>query len=147
MNLEILGRVLLRCTHEYLLAPHLAAEIARQRDTVVERMALGRDHHDRCVGIRLAQVLSGGFFVRFLYLGRLLVEGDHEPLFVGAVELPERFNDRGFQRVGFLLGKLGRTHPKLEEWRRELQRGGSVRLVASSPYAETYSAEWNLSLP
>ena len=60
MNLEILGRVLLRCTHEYLLAPHLAAEIARQRDTVVERMALGRDHHDRCVGIRLAQVLSAG---------------------------------------------------------------------------------------
>jgi predicted transcriptional regulator of viral defense system len=50
------------------------------------------------------------------------------------------------QRVGFLLEKLGRVHPRLDEWRRGLQRGGSVKLVASDPYADTYSAEWNLSL-
>lgn len=50
------------------------------------------------------------------------------------------------QPVGYLLEKLGRTHPRLEEWRHGLQRGGSVKLVASSPYAETFSAEWNLSL-
>ena len=50
------------------------------------------------------------------------------------------------QRVGFLLEKLGKTHPRLAEWRDGLQRGGSVKLLASSPYAETYSAEWNLSL-
>ncbi len=50
------------------------------------------------------------------------------------------------QRVGFLLEGLGRPHPRLDEWRDELQRGGSVKLVASSPYAETYSAKWNLSL-
>ena len=28
------------------------------------------------------------------------------------------------QRVGYLLEKLGRTHPRLEEWRHGLQRGG-----------------------
>ncbi|WP_406698220.1 hypothetical protein V5E97_05140 [Singulisphaera sp. Ch08] len=50
------------------------------------------------------------------------------------------------QRVGFLLEKLGKTHSRLEEWRHGLQRGGSVKLVASSPYSETFSAEWNLSL-
>ena len=50
------------------------------------------------------------------------------------------------QRVGFLLEKLGKTHPRLDEWRHGLQRGGSVKLVASSPYAETYSENWNLSL-
>jgi predicted transcriptional regulator of viral defense system len=50
------------------------------------------------------------------------------------------------QRVGFLLEKLGKTHPRLDEWRHGLQRGGSVKLVANSPYAETFSAEWNLSL-
>jgi predicted transcriptional regulator of viral defense system len=50
------------------------------------------------------------------------------------------------QRGGFLLEKLGKTHPRLEEWQHGLQRGGSVKLVASNPYAETYSAEWNLSL-
>jgi predicted transcriptional regulator of viral defense system len=50
------------------------------------------------------------------------------------------------QRVGFLLEKLGRTHSRLEEWRNGLRRGGSVKLVASSPYSATYSSEWNLSL-
>ena len=50
------------------------------------------------------------------------------------------------QRVGFLLDQLGKSHSRLDVWRRELQRGGSVKLVANSPYSETYSAEWNLSL-
>jgi predicted transcriptional regulator of viral defense system len=50
------------------------------------------------------------------------------------------------QRVGFLLEKLGKTHPLLAKWRRELQRGGSVKLVARNPYAAKFSAEWNLSL-
>jgi predicted transcriptional regulator of viral defense system len=50
------------------------------------------------------------------------------------------------QRVGYLLEKLGRTHPRLEEWRRGKQRGGSMKLVANAPYSNTYSAEWNLSL-
>lgn len=50
------------------------------------------------------------------------------------------------QRVGFLLQKLGRHHPRLDEWRNELQRGGSIKLVASSPYSETHSVDWNLSL-
>ena len=50
------------------------------------------------------------------------------------------------QRVGFLLSKLGRPHPRLDEWKRDLQRGGSMKLVAGDPYSEVYSAEWNLSL-
>jgi hypothetical protein len=50
------------------------------------------------------------------------------------------------QRVGYLLEKLEHTHPRLQEWRRGLQRGGSLKLVASEPYSETFSPEWNLSL-
>ena len=50
------------------------------------------------------------------------------------------------QRVGFLLEKLGRKHPQLEIWRNGLQRGGSIKLVASEPYSDVYSPEWNLSL-
>ena len=50
------------------------------------------------------------------------------------------------QRVGFLLEKLRKTHPLLAKWRHGLQRGGSMKLVASSPYAAKFSAEWNLSL-
>jgi len=50
------------------------------------------------------------------------------------------------QRIGFVLEKLGCKHPKLDAWRTRLQRGGSVKLVAGSPYSGTFSAEWNLSL-
>ncbi len=50
------------------------------------------------------------------------------------------------QRVGFLLERLGHSHPRLEEWRESLQRGGSLKLVASAPYAATFSERWNLSL-
>jgi predicted transcriptional regulator of viral defense system len=50
------------------------------------------------------------------------------------------------QRVGYVLTELGLDHPRLTEWRRGLLRGGSLRLLASEPYASEYSAEWNLSL-
>jgi predicted transcriptional regulator of viral defense system len=50
------------------------------------------------------------------------------------------------QRVGYLLGQLGRDHPRLAGWRADLRRGGSLRLVASEPYSATHSPEWNLSL-
>ena len=50
------------------------------------------------------------------------------------------------QRVGYLLETLERPHPVLDKWRKKLQRGGSIKLVASSPYSETYSPRWNLSL-
>jgi predicted transcriptional regulator of viral defense system len=50
------------------------------------------------------------------------------------------------QRVGYLLEKLGRKHPRLAEWQHDLQRGGSIKLVASEPYSEIYSPDWNLSL-
>ena len=50
------------------------------------------------------------------------------------------------QKIGFLLGQLGYTHPGLEEWRRGLIRGSSVKLVSSEPYSPIHSKEWNLSL-
>ncbi len=50
------------------------------------------------------------------------------------------------QRVGYLLERLGQIHPRLEQWKDRLQRGGSVKLVPSKPYEATFSAEWNLSL-
>ena len=63
------------------------------------------------------------------------------------VNYTDRFDNQTLrQRVGFLLQTLGRPHHRLEQWRRHLLRGGSVRLAASEPYAETYSPEWNLSL-
>ena len=50
------------------------------------------------------------------------------------------------QRVGFLLESLGREHPRLDDWRQSLRRGGSLKLAANLPYAPTYSGRWNLSL-
>jgi predicted transcriptional regulator of viral defense system len=63
------------------------------------------------------------------------------------VTYTERFGNQNLkQRVGYVLEKLGRHHPRLAQWRDRLQRGGSVKLLASDPYSETYSAEWSLSL-
>ena len=63
------------------------------------------------------------------------------------VDYTDRFGIQNLrQRVGYLLDTLGRPHPALKRWQSGLQRGGSVRLVAGEPYAESYSAEWNLSL-
>ncbi len=50
------------------------------------------------------------------------------------------------QRVGFILDELGLSHPTVEGWRARAQRGGSSRLLASAPYASTYSERWNLSI-
>ena len=50
------------------------------------------------------------------------------------------------QRVGYLVERLGQSHPGLDDWKRHLQRGGSLRLVAGEPYSAVYSDEWNLSL-
>lgn len=50
------------------------------------------------------------------------------------------------QRVGYLLTELGHDHPRLADWRANLQRGSSLRLVAAEPYSATHSADWNLSL-
>ena len=63
------------------------------------------------------------------------------------IDYTDRFGNQTLrQRVGYLLQTLGHSHPRLDEWRRHLLRGGSVRLAAGEPYAETYSPEWNLSL-
>jgi predicted transcriptional regulator of viral defense system len=50
------------------------------------------------------------------------------------------------QRVGYLVERLGGSHLVLDEWRTRLQRGGSLRLLASEPYSATFSERWNLSL-
>jgi predicted transcriptional regulator of viral defense system len=60
-----------------------------------------------------------------------------------------RYADRGpvwRQRVGFVVERLGARSPTLDEWKTRLQRGGSLKLIGSRPYASTYSSEWNLSL-
>ena len=50
------------------------------------------------------------------------------------------------QRVGYLVERLGQSHRTLEDWKQRLQRGGSLRLVASEPYSQVFSDDWNLSL-
>lgn len=63
------------------------------------------------------------------------------------IEYTDRFDKQILrQRVGYLLQTLGYSHPRLDEWRRHLLRGGSVLLAAGEPYAAAYSPEWNLSL-
>jgi predicted transcriptional regulator of viral defense system len=50
------------------------------------------------------------------------------------------------QRVGFILDRLGLSHPQLDDWRNSSRRGGSSKLVAARPFASTYDERWNLSI-
>jgi predicted transcriptional regulator of viral defense system len=50
------------------------------------------------------------------------------------------------QRVGYLIEAVGGRHPAVDEWREHLERGGSLKLVASNPYSPVFSERWNLSL-
>lgn len=50
------------------------------------------------------------------------------------------------QRVGFVMERLGLSHPALEGWSRTTERGGSRKLLASAPYAPTYDGRWDLSI-
>src|SRR5206468_4661820 len=58
MNLDALLRGLLGRAHEDLFPAHLAAQVARQGDAVVERMLLGGDDRDRRLAVGLAQIFS-----------------------------------------------------------------------------------------
>jgi predicted transcriptional regulator of viral defense system len=50
------------------------------------------------------------------------------------------------QRTGFVVEELGLAHPAIETWRSRARRGGSSRLLGTSPYAPTYSERWSLSI-
>ena len=59
----------------------------------------------------------------------------------------ERFNVAVLRsRVGYVLDRIGLSHPNLETWRASSRRGGSSRLVGSEPFARTFDERWNLSI-
>ena len=50
-------------------------------------------------------------------------------------------------RVGYILDeRIGLEHPTIATWIKNVQRGGSRKLVAENPYAPTYSEKWGLSI-
>jgi len=54
------------------------------------------------------------------------------------------------QRVGYLLELLDIEHPRLDDWQRHTQRGGSSKLLGSAPYTidgqRFWSERWNLAI-
>ncbi len=50
-------------------------------------------------------------------------------------------------RVGYILDeRLGLSEPRIEGWKKNVQRGGSRKLVADGDYFSTYSETWCLSI-
>jgi predicted transcriptional regulator of viral defense system len=63
------------------------------------------------------------------------------------VEYTERIGSPlGRQRVGFLVEALGLNHHCFDKWAKEATRGGANKLLASEPYAPTFSERWKISL-
>ncbi|MEI8017544.1 MAG: hypothetical protein WCH39_05045 [Schlesneria sp.] len=50
------------------------------------------------------------------------------------------------QRVGLILEKLEKNHPRLNEWADHATRGSSAKLDATSEFSSVYSERWRLSL-
>lgn len=55
------------------------------------------------------------------------------------------------QRTGLIMSVLEISHPVLEKWQAQAQRGGSSKLVASAPYSTPekptrFSKAWNLAI-
>ncbi len=121
---------------------------------------------DRYFGLREYQ--PQGYPVRVTTPERTLVDGLQDPALSGGfenvlrawvrardildldalAEIVDRFNIEVMrQRVGFILDQLGLAHPAIETWRTRAKRGGSSKLVGSTPYdGGYYSERWNLSI-
>lgn len=50
------------------------------------------------------------------------------------------------QRIGYILETMGFQHKKLEAWKNNLLRGGSVKFIAGNDYSGNYDTKWNISL-
>lgn len=120
---------------------------------------------ERFFGVRVYQ--PRGYPIRVTTLERTLLDGLLEPEWSGGMEnvlrawalarealdldtlvhSVDRFNMPLLgQRAGFVLEELGYDDSRFEAWRGKAQRGGSSKLVASVPYAPTFSERWSLSL-
>lgn len=120
---------------------------------------------ERYFGLR--EFAPRGYPVRVTTVERTLIDGLLKPELTGGfdnvieawrlaqdtlepdvlIHLVERFDVQVLkQRAGFLLETFGISDPRLASWQRHAHRGGSSKLVASEPYAPTFSERWSLSL-
>ncbi len=62
-------------------------------------------------------------------------------------EVDQHGNGIDKARFGYILDeRLGLSDPRIDVWAKGVQRGGSRKLVAQSPYAPVFSEKWALSL-
>ena len=50
------------------------------------------------------------------------------------------------QRAGYILERLGESHPKFDIWAANSVRGSSAKLFANLEFSPNYSERWNLSV-
>jgi predicted transcriptional regulator of viral defense system len=113
------------------------------------------------------EYLSKGYPVRVMTIEKTLIDGLAAPEWCGglsnvlrawvnakdalSLKTVLKFTDRQDvgvlrQRVGYVLEELGFSDPQLEDWTAKAKRGGSSKLLASVPFAPTFSERWKISL-
>lgn len=62
-------------------------------------------------------------------------------------ELSKNGNSMDKARAGYILEDIcGLTHKDIDSWAKDVQRGGSRKLIASEPYSSLFSERWCISI-
>ena len=134
LNLRRIGRI---TVHRYL-SEHLGAFVSVQGRSL-RVSTIGRTFLDM---IREPDLCGGIYHVLEVY-------DEHVPRYLKLVvdEIDRHGRDIDKVRAGYILEEHMRlSEPRIENWRQFVQRGGSRKLYARSPYSANYSENWCLSI-
>jgi len=124
-------------THRYL-SNHLGAFISI-RKSVLRVSTIGRTFHDM---LREPELCGGIYHVLDIF-----EEFSSKYLILIVDEIDRHGTQIDKVRAGYILEeRLNLSEPRIDKWREYIQRGGSRKLHAKSPYSAEYSKNWSISL-
>lgn len=134
LNLKRIGRT---SVHRYL-SEHLGAFTSVQGHCL-RVSTIGRTFLDM---IREPDLCGGIYHILDVY-------DQHGPRYLKLVvdEIDRHGTKIDKVRAGYILDeRMGMNEPRIDTWRKFIQRGGSRKLYAPNPYSSEYSEKWCLSI-
>jgi predicted transcriptional regulator of viral defense system len=154
----------------------IGAEIDQYREAalpVLRRLVLGKIHR-KTINVYATVHCDPGAYInvqgrtlRVSTIGRTFLDMIREPDLCGGIyhvldvyanhasrylrQIVEVIDRHGKKiekvRAGYILDeRLGLSHPLIDAWQSQVQRGGSQKLIAKAPYSVHFSEKWCLSI-